>query len=202
MGELRQNPDVDGRLRQVVEELRQRLAEDEPAREPAPADVHGTTADDIAHDALHDPGHDRWALYRRAASAPTAWPLLLRAVRWETDPALASAVVVLMLEKVPGAERKSWVSALAPTARPFSLVRLRELAVYERLCAGVVPEDFGPDDIEGWSDWLQRRAALGLDEERVLTLLARTGRTKKARRTALERLRPMVRSRGQDRRIP
>ncbi|MFD3659396.1 hypothetical protein ACFWVF_02135 [Streptomyces sp. NPDC058659] len=129
-------------------------------------------------------GHARWELYRAALASDTARPHLLPAVAAETDAALASAVVGDALERVPRAERASWVRALAPTARAFSERRARELGTLEDLLSGAGAPTPGAELIDGWSDWLQLRIAAEVSDESLLRLLAATGRTKRVRRTA------------------
>ncbi|MEU0301908.1 hypothetical protein ABZ252_20930 [Streptomyces sp. NPDC006175] len=135
-------------------------------------------------EATWEDGHARWELYRRAAEQPAAHALLLDAVRAETDGPLASAVVVLMLEKTPVAAHSSWTAALDPEVRDFAERRSRELAVLESLDRSA--PDCDREAVGAWSDWLQLRVAGSRAESHrpVLELLAEHGRTKRIRRTA------------------
>ncbi|MEU9063186.1 hypothetical protein AB0D13_31045 [Streptomyces sp. NPDC048430] len=137
-------------------------------------------------EASWEDGHARWELYRRAAEQPAAHALLLDAVRAETDGPLASAVVVLMLEKTPVAAHGSWTAALDPEVRDFAERRSGELAVLESLDRSVPVHD--AEGVGAWSDWLQLRVAQSRAESRLplLDLLAEHGRTKRIRRTAAE----------------
>ncbi|MFB4422257.1 hypothetical protein C5F59_014335 [Streptomyces sp. QL37] len=156
-----------------------------PARLSAlDAAVNGGTAP--PGDASWEDGHARWELYRRAAEQPAAHALLLDAVRAETDGPLASAVVVLMLEKTPVAAHGSWTAALDPEVRDFAERRSGELAVLESLDRNAPAYD--ADGVGAWSDWLQLRAARSRAENHrpVLDLLAEHGRTNRIRRTAAE----------------
>ncbi|MEU9358289.1 hypothetical protein AB0D35_09285 [Streptomyces sp. NPDC048301] len=149
------------------------------------ATVRGEPA---AHDGarFRDDGHARWELYREAAGSPSSHALLLDAVRAETDGALASAVVVLVLETAPADERALWVEALPPEVRDFAERRAEELAVLDRCEEGQESGGYSAQDLDSWSDWLQLRAARPGRPRRLLDLLAEHGRTKRIRRTAAE----------------
>lgn len=133
-------------------------------------------------------GHARWELYRAALESDTARPALLAAVAAEPDGALASGVVGEALERLPRSERGAWVEALAPEVRAFGERRARELATLEDLRSGAVAAEGVPEMIDGWSDWLQLRAATEAGDGAVLRALAASGRTKRIRRTAAEAL--------------
>ncbi|MFI1713154.1 hypothetical protein [Streptomyces litmocidini] len=136
--------------------------------------------------AVLDPanGHSRWELYRVALASDAARPALLAAVVAETDAALASGVVGEALERVPRTERDAWVQALAPAVRAFSARRTLELGILEDLRSGPGVREFGPELIDGWSDWLQLRIATEVSDPSVLRALAESGRTKRIRRAA------------------
>ncbi|MFB8028978.1 hypothetical protein ACFQ6U_29690 [Streptomyces sp. NPDC056465] len=160
---------------------------DLPARLSAlDAAVTGDTEPPVK--ASWEDGHVRWELYRRAAEQPAAHALLLDAVRAETDGPLASAVVVLMLERVPVAEHGSWTAALDPEVRDFAERRSGELAVLDSLDRRAAGYDAA--EVGSWSDWLQLRVAQSRAESHrpALDLLAGHGRTKRIRRTATESL--------------
>ncbi|MFF1924728.1 hypothetical protein ACFVW8_29695 [Streptomyces sp. NPDC058221] len=129
-------------------------------------------------------GHTRWELYRRAAGLPNAREPLLAAVAAESDLPLASAVVVMMLDKVPAGERDSWVTALDPGIRDFSRTREKELSVLDALTAEEPTGSPSAQEIAAWSDWLQLRVVAGTRDRALLELLAGCGRTKRIRREA------------------
>ncbi|MEU2496406.1 hypothetical protein [Streptomyces sp. NPDC007883] len=132
-------------------------------------------------------GHARWALYRAALTSDAARPALLAAVTAEPDDALASGVVGEVLERLPRAERDTWVRVLAPAVRAFSERRAQELGTLEDLRTGAIDPDRLPRLVDDWSDWLQFRAATEADAT-VRRALAASGRTKRIRRTAAESL--------------
>ncbi|MEU2678937.1 hypothetical protein ABZ638_18850 [Streptomyces sp. NPDC007107] len=114
--------------------------------------------------------------------------LLLDAVRAETDGPLASAVVVLMLERTPVAEHGSWTAALDPEVREFAERRSGELAVLDSLDRDAAGH--AAAGVESWSDRSQLRATRSRAESHrpALDLLAEHGRTKRIRRAAAESL--------------
>jgi hypothetical protein len=103
-------------------------------------------------------GHERWRIYRRAIEMPRAWDELLTAMASEPDQAIASAVVVQLLERVPPEMRNAVVGVLADgKGRDFAALRSRELGILESLSDGEV--DNVHEHIDSWSTWLQLRAA-------------------------------------------
>lgn len=132
--------------------------------------------------------HARWALYARAAPVEEARPDLLWLVEREPDGALASAVVVRLLESVPQDLRPRCVAALPPgRTREYARVRARELAILEDLAAGAEVPDVGE-----WTPWLQLRAAAAARHRGVLEALAATGATRRIRHTARTTLRTLT----------
>ncbi|MEV8067859.1 hypothetical protein AB0P32_17275 [Streptomyces sp. NPDC085995] len=134
-------------------------------------------------------GHVRWSLYRAAMDTPAAWPLLFEAVAREPDGPLASAVVGDVLERVPKDARERWIGLLPAAVRGFSARRARELAVLESLGRDDMSAEAVGDLIDGWSDWLQRRAAEASTDREVLRVVSRRGRTKRIRQAAVDALR-------------
>ncbi|MFE5735490.1 hypothetical protein ACFQ7A_31905 [Streptomyces sp. NPDC056528] len=128
--------------------------------------------------------HARWELYGAALTSNAARPALLDAVVSETDAALASGVVGEALERVPRADRETWVRALAPSVRAFSARRAHELGILEDLRSGTGAGEPGPELVDGWSDWLQLRITTEVSDPSVLRVLAKSGRTKRIRRAA------------------
>ncbi|WP_405692721.1 hypothetical protein [Streptomyces sp. NBC_01185] len=153
---------------------------------PRPAALASAVDGDAADrdGASWEDGHDRWELYRRAADRPPAHELLLDAVRAETDEPLASAVVVLMLERLPISEHGRWTAALRPDVRGFAERRSGEMAVLASLDRDAAAHD--AESVRTWSDRLQLRVARGgaTRSRRLLDLLAEHGRTKRIRRIA------------------
>ncbi|MFH8627730.1 hypothetical protein ACH4A8_38585 [Streptomyces vietnamensis] len=142
----------------------------------------GTAVPDVAD------GHARWELYRAALASDAARPALLAAVESENDAALASGVVGEALERLPRTDRETWVQALDPSVRAFSARRAQELGTLEDLRSGAGVREFGPELVDGWSDWLQLRIAAEVSDPSVLRALAGSGRTKRIRRAASEAL--------------
>ena len=132
--------------------------------------------------------HARWGLYRRAGEDPEGLDLLRRAVAVDPDPSLASAVVVMMLERIESSQRDRWVGMLDPSVRKFSEVRSRELGLLESVRSGNDLDSIDSNTVEGWSDWLQCRVAESARDGRVLSVLSRHARTKRIRRIAGETL--------------
>jgi hypothetical protein len=116
-------------------------------------------------------------------------PLLLRAVMAEPDGPVASAVVVGMLERLGAEERSGWVEALKPGDGAFSVRRAEELSVLEAVRSGDFPEDRIHDEVDAWSDWLQRHVTEGGASAAVLEALAEHARTRRIRHLAREAVR-------------
>lgn len=133
--------------------------------------------------------HDRWDLYRLAASDEPVRSLLFRACAAETVPIMASALVIELFDHVDRQERLSLVAVLPESVQDFPARRIRELDVLEALApASGEAVSVTAHDIEEWSDWLQRRVIESTVRGDLLELLARHGRTKKLRRLASGKL--------------
>ena len=132
--------------------------------------------------------HARWDLYRQAATIPQATELLRQVVEIEPVGSLASAAVVMMLERVIPSERIGWIEVLDPSVRSYPEVRARELGILEVVSSGVLRDGVNADTVEDWSDWLQRRVAESSGNRQILSVLADHARTKKIRRLAQEAL--------------
>ena len=132
--------------------------------------------------------HGRWELYQQAAVSPQARELLRRAIPLEPVPAMASAVVVMLLERSDRGRRRELVGLLDPAVREFPERRVREIEILESIegSNGALGADV--EAIETWSDWLQLKVVGVTRDERVLSVLAERGRTKKIRRLAREAL--------------
>lgn len=132
--------------------------------------------------------HDRWRLYQKASAVPDAHELLQRLAQIEPVPSMASAVVVLLIERSDRSHRQELVNLLDSSVRAFPERRVRELEVLESIND---PECYGrinAEAVRAWSDWLQMKVIGLARRERVLELLAVHGRTKKIRRAAREAL--------------
>lgn len=135
-------------------------------------------------------GHERWRIYRRAVEMPQAWADLLAAIGSDPDQPMASAAAVQLLERVPPEMRNAVVGALANgKGRDFVALRSRELGILESLSDGRYDVGNVHEHLDSWSTWLQLRAAGEVTDERILAELARSGRTRRVRSTASERLR-------------
>lgn len=133
--------------------------------------------------------HDRADLYRRSFDVIGARGLLLEAAVEEPVPSMQSWIGVQMIERVPTADFAHW---LRLADDPYAARRAREVA---RLRDLVASAPFDSSEIEAWSDWLQRRAAVEAHRHDVLEALALHGRSKKVRAIAQESLEAR-RSRG------
>ncbi len=139
-------------------------------------------------------GHARWDVYRRMMDSPVEWGRLLEIVGEEPDPSIAAAVVVAMLERVPAAERILWVDRTS-AKNSFAVLRMREIGVLESVSGDQGKEyPLALDQLSEWSDWLQRRAAEESTSPGVLEQLSQSGRTKRIRHLATERLRVLRRT--------
>ena len=130
-------------------------------------------------------GHARWELYMYAAARPEAQSALRRTIAGDPDFSLASAVVVLMLDRVDPKERDRWTSILDPSVRGFSETRSRELEILESLRSG---DTLDSDTIQNWSDWLQRKVVDSVRDEHILSVLSQFARTKRIRQLAQDAL--------------
>jgi hypothetical protein len=132
--------------------------------------------------------HGRWQVYQQAAVSPRAQELLRRAIPLEPVPAMASAVVVMLLEGCDQGRRRELVGLLDPDVREFPERRVREIEILESIEGANCPLGVDGEAVEAWSDWLQLKVIGVTRDERVLTVLAEGGRTKKIRRLAREAL--------------
>jgi hypothetical protein len=133
--------------------------------------------------------HERWRLYQRAADMPPAWAGLLAAIASEPVPPLATATALQLLERVPPDMRNAVVGVLADRqGSDFAALRSRELGILDSLAGGTHDVGDVRDNLDSWSTWLQLRAAGTVADERILAELAGSGRTKRVRLTASERL--------------
>jgi hypothetical protein len=137
-----------------------------------------------------DSGHARWAVYVRAMDNPDEWHVLLDLVAQEPDKSLASAVVVRILELLPGSLRIDFVRALpSGKLRDYAMTRSSELSIFEKILTGVEQRLIDSDlDIRNWSTWLQLRSATSIRNESILDALMKAGSTKRVRHEAKERL--------------
>jgi hypothetical protein len=103
---------------------------------------------------------------------------------------MASAAAVQLLEQVPPEMRNAVVGVLADgKGRDFTALRSRELGILESLSDGRYDAGNVHEHLDSWSTWLQLRAVGEVTDKGILAELARSGRTKRVRSAASERLR-------------
>lgn len=136
--------------------------------------------------------HARWSVYLKAMGSSELWGLLLKAIGSEPDVAVASSVVLRMLERVSPNERNLWVDRLPQGKnRDFASRRASEIQIFEELSSGsnisqgAARSSFSP----AWSAWLQLRLAAASSDTALLRLLSEHGATKRVRAAARDRLR-------------
>jgi hypothetical protein len=140
---------------------------------------------------LSDPrdGHARWDLYRRSIGTGQRADLLHEAVAIESDPSIALSVVLHIMEKLPAADRSSWISQLSVAKdREFAARRAIELGILELAIAGDLSIQGTNEAPQAWSDWLQLRLANSCHDRDVLERLVERGTTKRIRRLAAQRM--------------
>ncbi|TDD46529.1 hypothetical protein E1286_20740 [Nonomuraea terrae] len=93
-----------------------------------------------------------------------------------------------MLERTAPGDRTAWVERLPEESRAYPLRRMAELEIVDVLRSGDLSAEQVADDLEGWSDWLQRRITEDVPDAMVLDILAGHGRSKRVRRQAAEGL--------------
>jgi hypothetical protein len=142
------------------------------------ADLLGESSVDLEDE------HERWRLYQLASEAPEVRPCLLRAVGAEPVPALASAAVVMLLERTEHRLRGQLIEILDPTVREFPEKRAKELGILESVRMAGDTAEVSAQEIDGWTDWLQTRVVESSASRGMLALLADRGRTKRIRRSA------------------
>ncbi len=139
--------------------------------------------------------HARWSLYVRAAEVDRCWQDLREVVALEEDPAVASSLVLRMLERVSAEDREGWSRLLlVEKDREFALRRARELNFLEAALSGSPQGERGDLQFETWSPWLQLRLAESSEDRDILALLADSGETKRIRASAADRMRSLERA--------
>jgi len=149
----------------------------------AVGDVPGDVADE----------HRRWHLYERAIVASAGLDPLQRAVAGEPDRALATTVVLRMLERVPDGEQAGWIERLQPADRATAERRAGEIRTLRRAGEGELTAAEAAGLIGTWSDWLQLRLAGQSTDPELLAILAALGRTRRIRNTATAVLKALSR---------
>jgi hypothetical protein len=132
--------------------------------------------------------HGRWWLYERAIDSSVGSDLLLRAVALEEDKALATSVVLRMLELVATDQQATWIDQLPAASRAYSQVRASEIEVLRRAKRGDLEAEELASNIDRWSDWLQLRLAATSVNREGLAVISNRGRTRRIRNAATERL--------------
>ena len=138
-----------------------------------------------------DTDHGRWHLYECAIKASVALDLLQQAVALEEDRALATTVVLRMLELVADDRQADWISQLAPDNRTYSEKRAAEIRILRRAKAGELAAGTIAEEIAGWTDWLQIRLAEAMNSRDGLSIVSAQGRTKRIRNTAAGRVKTL-----------
>jgi hypothetical protein len=83
---------------------------------------------------------------------------------------------------VPDADREAWIEALPmPSQREYATRRVRDLRRFD-----AHPQLI--DNLDDWSDWLQREVAERSSDAGALRALAERGNTRRTRGTARHRL--------------
>ncbi|WP_147425060.1 hypothetical protein [Bailinhaonella thermotolerans] len=131
--------------------------------------------------------HERWRIHRRAIEVPRARELLKEAVSGEPDAAVASSVVLPILELVPEEQHADWMERLESRGRSYARRRSAEIGVLRRARRGDLAADEIAAGLDGWSDWLQLRLTEGLPGADALALVAERGRTRRVRGIARNR---------------
>lgn len=166
-----------------------------------------TTHDDISDDLrarlqdlarVHDvePGdlrdeHERWALYDLTMRREAGLSRLFDLLPMEPEAAVVSSVVVQMLERATPDERSAWLERVPESSRDYALKRKADLEIVDALCQGSLRSEEVARSVDDWSDWLQRRITVHVEDVAVLEIMAERGRTKRVRRQAAEALRDL-----------
>lgn len=132
--------------------------------------------------------HERWAVFRAAIDGGCSPSEILAAVTVEPDVVgVATSVILEMLERVPPGEMAAWTQVIPDgDARDLLERRAAEVVVLRQV---LTEPGRGVQDVSTWSDWLQRRVAVECTDQAVLQVLTTSGRTKRVRGQAGERLR-------------
>lgn len=129
----------------------------------------------------------RWELYQTAMRLAGAVLLLKAAVQDEPDKALATAVVLAMLERTPVDRHSEWLTLAPPEQRAYCEQRSWEIDLLRRAEDGSLGAEEVRSGNGDWSDWLQMRLTDASDDPDVVNVLVESGRTKRIRHTAGER---------------
>lgn len=150
------------------------------------SDFVGDTSSDLSL----DDEHVRWRIYDEAIASGSAWRELAEVLALEPVLAVASSAFLGLVEGVEADDREAVAAVAASAGRddPGLQQRVSDLLVSERVAG---PAALEPEDVravlEG-SDWLQRRVSERSSSDLVLSALETSGRTKRVRRTAKNRL--------------
>ncbi|MER7465869.1 hypothetical protein [Streptomyces sp. NPDC097981] len=142
---------------------------------------------------------DHWRYVRHLDALATAAGLdagvegdAVAAVLGDPDPVMAESAVVTHLDRraahlLTDPRFPGWARAMraAIGARAFPGRRLREWTLLKEITRG---EPWSAAELTAASDWCQRTAAELLTSYEALDLLAATGRTRRVRNTAAQRL--------------
>ncbi|GAA3563452.1 hypothetical protein [Kribbella ginsengisoli] len=144
------------------------------------------TATGLTPDLTTDVG--RWQLYRTAAEDTANHATLLQAATAEPDRTLATALVVHMLSLTPTADHPTWLATLASSERAYASQRSTEYGLLRTppSCATLA------QDLDNYTNWLQRRLAESLTDPTSLLELAAHARAKRTRHIARTRARALL----------
>lgn len=131
--------------------------------------------------------HERWPVYLDAWERNECRDLLFHAIALEPIPSVALGIVLQLLARMPESDRPVWIAQLQrEDGRAYATRRSNEIALYQS--RAVTPLLVDEDVQESWSDWLQLLLAEFSVEPAVLRRLIESGRTKRIRRFATQRL--------------
>lgn len=129
--------------------------------------------------------HWRWELYRRALEADESFDALRRCVVVEPVVQIAVGVVFALLETHAIGDLDEWIAGLPPWGVGLVVEKAADFELVRTLSSAEAVVD--EEDVDRWSDWVQRRLSQGSCSETVLAALARTGRTRRVRNDARAR---------------
>ncbi|MFJ6940230.1 hypothetical protein [Streptomyces sp. NPDC101132] len=141
------------------------------------------------------PEHLRFRAHLRslAATGPAGEAGTVREVLTDPDPVMARSAVVRHLDHraaglLPDPGFDAWSASMAGAVGgdPFLTRRLREWDLFRSVALAL---DWRAEDLDGASDWLQRKVSAESGSPRALAFLAVHGRTRRIRNAATAGLR-------------
>jgi hypothetical protein len=137
--------------------------------------------------------HDRWSVYHAVVRDPALRPIVLACIVRDSEPAMASAVLIELLVVSPAVEREAIFAATPTLHNKTAESRMTDLAILERFRDDPVP--MTPEEANqllAASAWCQRRMTEQATALDALTLLAEHGATRNIRTDALKRHKKIV----------